>query len=97
MTRRIESYPSPGALSPRLALLAIFFFAAFYAYPATVTVNVVEFTFNPRGVNINQGDTIQWTGGNGTHTVTSGASPFSADGLFNATGAVFNPTFSYAF
>jgi len=53
MTRRIESYPSPGALSPRLALLAIFFFAAFYAYPATVTVNVVEFTFNPRVVNIN--------------------------------------------
>jgi len=29
--------------------------------------------------------------------VTSGASPFSADGLFNATGAVFNPTFSYTF
>ena len=66
-----------------------------------VHVDVANFAFTPRFVNINPGDHVVWVWTSGPHTVTSGDSATStADGIFDSgqqTGASPNngPSFSW--
>jgi len=68
---------------PRLRSLSLALIAAILAWISTpvraATTNVVyqDFSFTPQTVTINVGDTVVWTNGGGTHTVTGdGADAF---------------------
>src|SRR5258708_36024771 len=62
----------------------------------TVTVQIVDFVFNPKDVNLNPGDTVQWVLASTTytHTVTSENSTFNSGMIFNKPGATFSQTFN---
>ena len=62
----------------------------------TVTVQIVDFAFNPKDVTINPGDTVQWVLASTTytHTVTSENGTFDSGMMFNKAGATFSQTFN---
>ena len=64
------------------------------AVGTTHTVDQVGFEFQPSNVIVAPGDTIEWIGSGGTHTVTSGAA-CTADGRFDLPLNAANPTASY--
>jgi len=64
----------------------------------TVTVQIVDFAFNPKDVTINPGDTVQWVLNSTTytHTVTAENGTFNSGMIFNKPGATFSQTFNTA-
>src|SRR5437870_2238137 len=78
--------------NPR-SLLRIAFgmlFVSSLATAATVDVSIINFSFNPPTVSINQGDTVRWTWNGGTHSTTSNT------GVWNS-GVQSSGTFSFTF
>jgi plastocyanin len=64
---------------------------------ATVTVDVINFAFNPDPVTINVGDTVHWVWQGDNHSVTSVAgSAISFDSGVHNTGFTFDETFNQA-
>jgi plastocyanin len=88
--------------APLISAIALFFF--FFAFcvsrlagAATVSVTVApggQHVFDPAIVNINAGDTVEWTWADSFHTVTSG-SPCTQDSLFNS--GFLNPGDKFSF
>lgn len=66
--------------------------------PKTITVQIVDFAFNPKEVQINPGDTVQWmlASSTHTHTVTSEDGSFDSGMAFTSAGATFTHTFGVA-
>ena len=64
--------------------------------PKTVTVQIVDFAFNPKDVTINPGDTVQWvqTSMTPTHTVTAENGMFNSGMIFTKLGVTFSQTFN---
>jgi plastocyanin len=64
--------------------------------PKTVTIEVRDFTYEPRQVQINAGDTVRWVyrGADPTHTVTEINGVFASGAGFNTADAVFERTFT---
>lgn len=62
----------------------------------TVTVQIVDFAFNPKDVAINPGDTVQWvqTTSDAAHTVTSENGSFDSGFIFTKMGTTFSQTFN---
>jgi len=62
----------------------------------TVTVQIVDFAFNPKDVSINPGDTVQWVLNSTTytHTVTSENGTFNSGMMFTKPGVTFSQTFN---
>jgi len=62
----------------------------------TVTVQIVDFAFNPKDVTINAGDTVQWVlaSTTTTHTVTAENGQFNSGMMFNKPGVTFSQTFT---
>ena len=62
----------------------------------TVTVQIVDFAFNPKDVTINPGDTVQWvqTSMTTTHTVTAENGMFDSGMIFTKLGVTFSQTFN---
>lgn len=62
----------------------------------TVTVQIVDFGFSPKDVQINAGDTVQWVLASSTytHTVTADDGSFNSGMTFNRTGMTFSQTFN---
>lgn len=62
----------------------------------TVTVQITDFAFSPKDVQINVGDTVQWVLGSSTytHTVTADTGGFDSGMVFTRTGATFSRTFN---
>jgi plastocyanin len=64
---------------------------------ATITVDVINFAFNPDPVTIHVGDTIHWVWEGDNHSVTSvGGSIESFDSGVHNTGFTFDHTFTHA-
>jgi plastocyanin len=63
--------------------------------PKAVQVQIVDFGFNPKDVQINQGDTVQWVLASSTytHTATAEDGTFDSGMVFTKTGATFQQTF----
>ena len=61
----------------------------------TVTVNVVDFAFDPRSVAINPGDTVRWMmrGNDLHHSVTAVNGAFESGPALTSAGATFEHTF----
>ncbi|MBV8200660.1 MAG: hypothetical protein JOZ15_08550 [Acidobacteria bacterium] len=61
-----------------------------------VTVQIVDFAFNPKDVQINPGDTVQWVLASSTytHTVTAEDGSFDSGMAFKSAGATFTHTFT---
>lgn len=67
------------------------------AVPATVTVDVLNFAFNPDPVSIHVGDTVHWVWEGDAHSVTSVAgSGVSFNSGVHNTGFTFDETFNQA-
>jgi plastocyanin len=66
--------------------------------PQTVVVEVRDFTFEPRSVTVNPGDTVRWrfVGSDTTHTVTATGGVFDSGFVFTSPGATFERTFTEA-
>ena len=64
--------------------------------PKFVTVQIVDFAFNPKTVQVNPGDTVQWVLASTTytHTVTSEDGSFDSGMAFKSAGATFTHTFT---
>ena len=65
--------------------------------PKTVTVQVLDFSYNPQQVQINAGDTVRWVmaGTNTFHTVTSLAvGAFDSTAIFLTPGDFYEQTFN---
>lgn len=65
--------------------------------PKTVTVQVLDFSYNPQSVQINSGDTVRWelAGTNTFHTVTSlAAGAFDSTFIFQQPGDFYEQTFN---
>jgi plastocyanin len=64
--------------------------------PKTVTIEVRDFSYEPRQVTINPGDTVRWVyrGADPTHTVTEINGTFASGASFNSNGAVYERTFT---
>jgi plastocyanin len=64
--------------------------------PKMVTVQIVDVAFNPKDVQINPGDTVQWVLASTTytHTVTSEDGSFDSGMAFKSGGATFMHTFT---
>ncbi len=65
--------------------------------PKTVTVQVLDFSYNPQSVEINSGDTVRWelVGTNPSHTVTSLAvGAFDSAFVFLQPGDFYEHTFN---
>lgn len=64
--------------------------------PKTVTIEVRDFTYEPRQVTINPGDTVRWVyrGADPTHTVTELNGTFASGPGFDRVDAVFEQTFT---
>ena len=79
------------------ALLLVAALCAPPSFAGQVRVNVSNFAFSPRAVNLNTGDHVVWIWTTGTHSVTSGDSASgSVSGVFNTTIAV-GPTSTFSF
>jgi len=63
--------------------------------PKMVTVQVVDFAFNPKDIQINVGDTVQWVLASTTytHTATAEDGSFDSGMTFKSPGATFTHTF----
>jgi plastocyanin len=69
------------------------------AMPKVVQVQIMDFAFNPKDVQINPGDTVQWVLAPTSmtdHTATSEDGTFDSGFVFNKAGATFQHTFSVA-
>lgn len=68
------------------------------APPQAVTIDLTEFAYSPRSVNIEPGQTVRWVlrGSDRTHTVTEIGGAFDSGFAFNAPGATFQRTFGEA-
>lgn len=66
--------------------------------PSAVTVELDEFSYSPRSVTIEPGQTVRWVmrGSDPTHTVTATDGAFDSGFVFDAPGASFQRTFSEA-
>jgi plastocyanin len=66
---------------------------------ASFTVQMVNFSFSPPTLTINQGDTVTWTNTTAAtpHTSTSGRPPGTADGLWNTGTVSAHGTFPITF
>jgi plastocyanin len=66
--------------------------------PKFVTVQIVDFAFNPQTVQVNVGDTVQWVLASSTytHTVTAEDGSFDSGMAFKSAGATFMHTFNTA-
>ena len=65
--------------------------------PKTVTVQVLDFSYDPKQVQINSGDTVRWelVGANPFHTVTSLAmGAFDSTFIFLVPGDFYEHTFN---
>ncbi len=67
------------------ALLSLFAYPGLMSNPArAITTNVVfsNYSFNPSAITIHVGDTVMWSNGGGTHTVTgdNASDPFCGSG-----------------
>jgi plastocyanin len=62
----------------------------------TVTVQIVDFAFNPKDVTINPGDTVQWVqaSSDAAHTVTAENGAFDSGFIFTKVGTSFSQTFN---
>jgi plastocyanin len=62
----------------------------------TVTVQIVDFAFNPKDVTVNPGDTVQWVLNSTTytHTVTAENGSFNSGMMFTKPGVTFSQTFN---
>jgi len=82
-----------------VATAALVFLVTGPASAATVTVDSVNFRFQPESQTVNVGDVVRWTFAGEPHTVTSGA-PGALDGRFDSgirdPGASFQVTFATA-
>ncbi len=59
---------------------------------ANVTVNVVDFAFNPSTVNIQEGDSVTWTNQGGTHNVIADDLSFRCSNGCDGAGGNGNPS-----
>lgn len=66
--------------------------------PRMVTVEILDFSYNPKSIQINAGDTVRWVlvGANTTHTVTALNGAFDSDFIFLQAGDFFDHTFTQA-
>lgn len=79
-----------------LALLLVTALTALPASAGQVRVNVSNFAFTPRAVNINTGNHVVWVWTGGSHSVTAGDSlSGSLSGQFNSGNVAQNSTFSF--
>ena len=64
--------------------------------PKTVTVQVLDFSYNPKQVQINSGDTVRWelVGATTTHTVTALSGLFDSGFIFLQPGDSYEQTFN---
>lgn len=96
--RRTRLFLAPIALTGALLLSGA-------AQGATHNVAVGPgFAFSPADITVSQGDTVVWTWGGGSHTVTSGTGPsdpnvgveFSSGAATSLVGSTFSHTFNSA-
>jgi len=86
-----------------LSVLACLFLAvsAVPATAATKTISVVDFAFNPKGVSVSQGTTVNWQNtGTRTHTATQDAAFFNTGNIAPGTtsaGKVLTAAGGYAY
>ena len=68
------------------------------APPQTVTIELDEFTYSPRSVTVEPGQTVRWVmrGADPTHTVTALDGAFDSGFAFDAAGDAFQHTFTEA-
>jgi proline-rich tail region repeat protein len=68
------------------------------APPNTVTIQVLDFEFEPRSVTINAGDTVRWVfdGQDRTHTSTAKDMTWDSEFVFQQVGDAFQWTSSAA-
>ena len=66
--------------------------------PKMVTVEILDFSYNPKSIQINAGDTVRWVlvGANTTHTVTALNGAFDSDFILLQAGDFFDHTFTQA-
>lgn len=66
--------------------------------PQVITVEVSDFTFSPRSIQIQPGDTVRWVmrGSDRTHTVTARDGSFDSGAVFTSGGAFFERRFDTA-
>ena len=64
--------------------------------PKMVTVEILDFSFNPKSIQINSGDTVRWVlvGTNPAHTVTALNQTFDSGLVFLQPGDTFDVTFN---
>jgi plastocyanin len=81
-------------IRPTAAAAVAAFFLAGTSQAGQVRVNVVNFSFVPQEVSVNQGDQVVWFWVNAGHSVTSG-SGCNASGIFNSGTQSANTRFSW--
>jgi len=64
----------------------------------TVTVQVLDNSFNPRSLTVSPGDTVRWVmmGSNPGHTATANSGRFDSGFVFNGANDSYQVTFSTA-
>jgi plastocyanin len=64
----------------------------------SVTVQIMDDSFNPKDVVVNPGDTVTWVlaGSLTTHTVTADNGSFDSGSIFTSKGASYSQTFNTA-
>ena len=64
--------------------------------PKTVTVDILDNSFDPKSIQINSGDTVRWVlvGAATTHTVTALAGTFDSGAIFLLPGDTYEQTFA---
>ncbi len=64
--------------------------------PKMVTVEILDFSYNPKSIQINSGDTVRWVfaGTDTTHTVTALAGTFDSGFVFLTPGDTYDQTFN---
>jgi plastocyanin len=63
--------------------------------PSTIVVEVRDFAFSPKSIEIEVGDSVTWrlVGADHTHTVTATGGAFDSGFVFTSGGATFTRTF----
>ncbi|TDI45290.1 MAG: hypothetical protein E2P01_10815 [Acidobacteria bacterium] len=64
--------------------------------PKMVTVEILDFSYDPKSIQINAGDTVRWVlvGTNTTHTVTALSGAFDSGFIFLQAGDTYDRTFT---